>query len=438
VVEAHYQQRPLIIISADRPARFRGTGAPQAIEQKGIFSNYVQGCEDVQWADVLELFDGWNGILPWHLNLCLEEKDNATKLSKVRLAKQTSEAEKLDMRPVLDCLQNGWKGLVVLLGGLEPEDREEVWYFLRDLGVPVLADSTSGLRETLGKLSLADGDRILRDMTPTYALRIGDIPVGRYWRDLEETSETKVVSITRTGYSGLARESDVIKGSISRCITALGGISFLGDTMDHLKVSKKHRGKIEDLLDAFPESEPGMMRTLSVMATMGSSLYLGNSLPIREWNDFAQRDVPYEIVRANRGANGIDGQVSSWLGATADTEDAWAVFGDLTAMYDLAAPAMLSQVECRGRMLVVINNGGGQIFGRLPVMQGLDASVAGMITNEHRNGFEAWANMWDMNYLCVRGIEDFDFEPGEKTTLVEIIPSISQTEQFWQKFDAMV
>jgi len=156
-------------------------------------------------------------------------------------------------------------------------------------------------------------------------------------------------------------------------------------------LANRRRGKITDLLDSFPESEPGMVRTLSVMATMGSSLYLGNSLPIREWNDFAQRDVPYELVRANRGANGIDGQIASWLGATVDEEDAWGVFGDLTALYDLAAPSLLNQVLCKGRMLVVINNGGGKIFDRLPMMQSLDAGVTDIIMNEHQYGFETWA-----------------------------------------------
>ena len=173
------------------------------------------------------------------------------------------------------------------------------------------------------------------------------------------------------------------------------------------------------------------------MATMGGSLYLGNSLPIREWNDFAQRDVPYELVRANRGANGIDGQIASWLGATMDEEDAWGVFGDLTALYDLAAPAILEQVQCKGRMLVVINNGGGKIFDRLPVMQNLDSEVAEIITNEHQYSFQSWAQMWGMGYVCVKGLEDFDFEPSDKTTLIEVVPSESQTEDFWQKFDAM-
>lgn len=441
VIEAHYQRRPLVVISADRPMRFRGSGAPQTIEQAGLFAHYVEGAEDIEWREELTVFNRWSGMAPWHLNLCFEENEPAgsddedvSRDSRLRSGKTGEPRCNIDMLPVLDALKNGWRGLVVILGGLEADDREEVWHFLKQLGAPVLADATSGLRETLGALVLVDGDRILRENPPQHIVRIGEVPTGRFWRDLEELPGVNVVSISRTGYPGLARESQVIRGDIARCIKGLGEISHLGDAMDHLKSAGRRHGRIVELLESLPESEPGMIRTLSVMATTGSSLYLGNSLPIREWNDFAQREVPYEMVRANRGANGIDGQISSWLGSSADEQGAWGVFGDLTAFYDLAAPALLAQVQCHGRMLVVINNGGGKIFARLPAVQKLRGKVSDLVTNAHEYSFEAWAAMWGMHYHRVRGMEDFDFEPGETTTLVEVIPDERQTALFWEKF----
>ena len=450
VIEAHYQRRPLVVISADRPQSYRGTGAPQAIEQVDLFGGYVEACEDFGWQDELKIFDGWSGAAPWQLNLCLDDfemplegerggnkgigQDSGIKCSKVRPGDIGEPHANIDMLPVLQCIKEGWKGLAVMLGGLEPSDREEVWHFLKELGVPVLADSTSGLREMLGALALVDGDRLLKERPPAHILRIGEVPAGRFWRDLESLPQVNVVSISRTGFAGLARKSEVITGDISRSIRALGEISPLGDTMDHLKANASKQGRISELLESLPESEPGMIRTLSVMATMGSSLYLGNSLPIREWNDFAQREVPYESVRANRGANGIDGQIASWLGASASEQDAWGVFGDLTAMYDLAAPALLNQVECRGRMLVVINNGGGKIFERLPMMKQAEGKVSQLITNSHDYTFESLASMWGMHYSKVVGMEGFDFEPQDKTTLLEIVPDNRQTKMFWAQF----
>jgi len=436
VIEAHYQRRPLLVISADRPARFRGTGAPQAIEQVGIFGQYVAGSEDIEWNDEITLFDGWNAECPWHINMCIEEDElsrRPAKLAKIRLGEIPNKKPNIDMLPVIRMIKNSWHGMVVMLGGLNPEDREEVWHFLRDLSVPVLADSTSGLREALRKRVLVDGDRLLKASPPAHVLRIGEVPVGRFWRDLENMPSVNVVSISRTGYAGLARENTVITGNISRCIRALGEVKKAGDTMDLLKTSLRNKERINELLESLPESEPGMLRTLSVLATVGQSIFLGNSLPIREWNDFAQREVPYECVRACRGANGIDGQIAAWLGATADEESAWGIFGDLTTLYDLSAPSLLGQVECRGRVLVVINNGGGRIFERLPVVRELNASVASRVSNEHGYDFQHWATMWGMNYVRIEGLEGFDFEPSEKTTVVELVPNRSQTEAFWSR-----
>jgi len=62
VIEAHYSAKPLVIVSADRPEEFRGSGSPQVIEQVGIFSEYAYDGEPANW-------NGWG---PWHLNVPLE------------------------------------------------------------------------------------------------------------------------------------------------------------------------------------------------------------------------------------------------------------------------------------------------------------------------------------------------------------------------------
>jgi 2-succinyl-5-enolpyruvyl-6-hydroxy-3-cyclohexene-1-carboxylate synthase len=171
---------------------------------------------------------------------------------------------------------------------------------------------------------------------------------------------------------------------------------------------------------------------LSVYATTGESLFIGNSLPIREWNEYGQRETPYARVFANRGANGIDGQLSSWLGATAETPDSWGVFGDLTALYDLAAPAMFPQVECQGRVLVVINNGGGQIFERLPRLSQLAENQKDAIVQSQNVDLRGWAQMWNLDYLRIESREGFDaLEVGERTLLVELIPDSGETAQFY-------
>ena len=97
-IESFYQARPLLIISADRPLEFRGSGAPQAIEQVGILGNYVEGCDDVQQGSE-ELFATWSGRKPWHLNVCLGEELTATEYEPVEIAPWKPERLKLDVSP---------------------------------------------------------------------------------------------------------------------------------------------------------------------------------------------------------------------------------------------------------------------------------------------------------------------------------------------------
>ena len=99
-----------------------------------------------------------------------------------------------------------FRGLAVIVGGLEPAEREEVFHFCQALGAPVVADAASGLREALGRLSLPDGDRLLAWRKPGKILRLGEVPSGRFWRDLEQFPEIAVWSVCRNGLPGLARE----------------------------------------------------------------------------------------------------------------------------------------------------------------------------------------------------------------------------------------
>jgi 2-succinyl-5-enolpyruvyl-6-hydroxy-3-cyclohexene-1-carboxylate synthase len=258
------------------------------------------------------------------------------------------------------------------------------------------------------------------------------------WRDLEYSPGTEVLSICQNGLPGLARESFVIRGELNRVLKGLGEAEEVGDVRDDFLKARPIAGKVDELLEAYPDSEPGLVRLLSVYATTGESLFLGNSLPIREWNDFAQRDTSYALVRANRGANGIDGQLSTWLGASADTPDSWGVFGDLTTLYDLAAPSLLGQVAQEGRVLVVINNGGGRIFDRLPRLESLSGEQRKAVVQPQEVDLKSWAGMWGMAYAKVTRREDFDqldeIELENQTLILEIAPSGSQTEAFWSAY----
>lgn len=420
VIEAHYSALPLMILSADRPKEFRGSGAPQVIEQEGIFSNYAHQGPD------------WAGHGPLHLNIQLGEAERSTELEFPEPEAFLPKRRSFEVLTLRDFLRQGiFKGLMVMVGGLDEDDREETYHFLKELGAPVMADATSGIREVLSNLIIPE--KAARANLPGKILRLGEVPVGRLWRDLEDYPEIEVLSICRNGLPGLARDSNVIAAEVGRVLRGIGEPEEVGDINDDLPEARKVLSGIDELLEAYPDSEPGLVRTLSIYATCGESLFLGNSLPIREWNDFAQRETPYALVRANRGANGIDGQLSTWLGATADEPDSWAVFGDLTTLYDLASPAFFSQIQTEGRVFAVINNGGGQIFDHLPRLSGMTEEQRDAIVQPQEVDFSKWAEMWGFHHLKISCVEDFDLlETAENPLLLEIVPSEDQTKAFWQ------
>lgn len=431
VVEAHYQARPLVAITADRPACFRGTGAPQAIEQVGIFGVYART------ASGEEGFAHWSKAGPLHLNVEIEEAFKPVATNFDSPAEFVPLKSRLDVAGLARWLRDDlYRGLVVMIGGLDPEDREEVFHFCQSLGVPVVAEATSGLREALQGYALPDPDRWLREKPPGKILRLGEVPSGRFWRDLEDLPNTSVWSVSRAGFPGLVRESQSNRGQVARVLQALGDIEEAGDALDYFPETSRRMNRIDELLEAYPDSEPAMIRTLSLYASYGDSVYLGNSLPIREWNSFAQWERPIANVRANRGANGIDGQLSTWLGWTAEQKEAWAVVGDLTALYDLAAPMLLGQTDNEGRVLAIINNGGGKIFQRLPRLESLSPRAAECLLNPQDADFAGMAKLWNMRHVRISRADEFDlFEGGGSTVLLEIVPDEEQTRQFWAKWD---
>lgn len=455
-IEAYYQGRPLILINADREPEFRGSGAPQTMEQPGIFGEHVGLCfdwtdKDVEsqeaWEKATASLKNWYGNIPVQMNVCFAEPVLGSTPRILDLypgeAPHPAPFRENVSELALFLKNEAWRGMVILIGGLDPDEQDPVLWLCEELGVPVWADATSGLRETLKSLSLEDADVVLREGSqgdgvrkPHGILRIGDIPTCRFWRDLENMPEIKVFSLTRTGFSGLGqRPSTVIKGTMDAIIRALGDVLYIGDAQDALLPGRKRKGLIHELMLSLPESEPALLKTLSLYAALGDRIFLGNSMPIREWNLVAQTDIETPFVRANRGINGIDGQIASFLGMAADIDSAWGIFGDLTALYDANALAMQTQLPPKGHYIVaVVNNRGGRIFERLPGGSAIDKKLEALLIQPHEWSVQALAELWKVNYHPVHTADDLEFEPEEGLTLLEIFPDASQTARFWELY----
>ncbi len=437
VIEAHYQGLPLIALTADRPAHYRGTGAPQAIEQAGIFGCYPKLAMDVTGLEnahrELAKLAFWDYPGPVHLNLCLEEP-TAASLPVLREAgaalraapPMEHEPHRIREIPLPD--PAGFPNPLVLIGDLLPWETLAVAHFVAELGAPIYAEAASGLRESraLCDLILTGGDNILKRQPHGSIIRLGGIPSCRFWRDLENRPEIPVLSYTRSGHSGLARPSQV---------RPLEDGPAKPDFISPSPWSRSFQGcpdkePLTQVLAAHPTSEPALIRALSKIIPAEAVMFTGNSLAVREWNLCAQ--PPHTIhARALRGANGIDGNLSAFLGLAADAEEAWCLVGDLTALYDLAAPWMLKQLKTPRLRLVVIQNGGGKIFSHLPSLHGLTSFERQLMENPHTISLEGWASQWGLPYLNSGStVPDPASLPGR--VVIELYPDAGATESFWR------
>lgn len=429
VIEAHYQGLPLVLVTADRPRRFRGSGAPQAIEQKDIFGPYVSACIDVEEGTSIS----WPTRLtdkPLHINVSFEEPLDAEQHGIDFLKHHLSRPVKPGRPPPF--IVSG-KPTVVVACGLHPHEAREAAPLLEKLGLPVIAEATSNLwgsfpgSPKLAKLLLPAAEATFQAMDIHQVIRLGGVPSSRWWRDLENRPEIWVTNISRLHFTGLARIKNVQTLALSALETAASM---------HLQPATFERTMpaVQELMDAQPLSEPAWMRTLIARFAADDRVFIGNSLPIREMN--LALTAPAEGVHfyANRGANGIDGIVSTWLGVSASSRSSWLIVGDLSAMYDLAAPWIMPQLPQGNRRLVIINNHGGKIFSRVKGLRELPGDARHVIENNHRVTFEPWARMWGLSYVLATEPAHLEDLP-DGAVMIEVVPNAKQTEAFYHAME---
>lgn len=452
-MEAYYTGIPLLLVTADRPARFRGTGAPQTAEQVNLYGVYTPFAVDVAHNDTIDLTT-WDGHTPAHLNVCFEEPfpggiRNTTGLTSSKKAYQFAAAAVMEdcdcpaterqnaAATALDRFLQKSRHPFVVVSTLRPEACEAVAQFLLQLQAPAYLEGVSGLREDprLSGLRIVRTEALWQSAEKAGypidgVLRIGGVPTFRFWRDLEDLQgKVAVCSLNEVPFSGLSW-SDINCTSLSH---------FFGEyvpertSIDLAKArawcdaDRVYADRFQALCESEPTAEPSLVRALSQRIPPKSSIYLGNSLPIREW-DLAACNQPRDFVMAaSRGLNGIDGQISTFLGWSTSTVSNWAILGDLTLLYDLAGPWVLQQLQLEAVNIVVINNSGGQIFNKV-------CSDKEFI-NAHSIEFEPVAKLWGMDYEKWEQIPPRIRHSDRR--LIEIVPDAAASERFWKKLGAI-
>lgn len=434
VVEAYYQGLPLVVVTADRPKKYRGTGAPQAIEQAGIFTSYVQKCFDwdVEQTDLKIEFDSKK---PLHFNLCFDEplidgdfKQTTNKfveVVKVDAFQTINFDAQYDEKALL------FKNPLVIISQLPEDHKEEVKKALKKYHILHYAESLSGL---LGDPDLVNlqinncealfGSLLEKDIYSS-VVRIGRVPTLRLWRDLEKKyAHVPVLSISDLAFTGLARKS--ILAGFDIVETILNNVEYR--KIDLTAFNQQLQIQKVKTLNEFKNSEQNFVFQFSQLINY-QPVYIGNSLPIREWDQFSKGCYP--DTYGNRGANGIDGQISTYLGWSNQFQRSWAIVGDLTAMYDLAALGLnRDNNRASSKCLVIINNKGGQIFKKV--------FNHDQFLNPHNIQFKGWAEMFGWSYLHIVDIvelslvQDIISKKEMKNFVIEIQTDQAQSNAVWK------
>jgi 2-succinyl-5-enolpyruvyl-6-hydroxy-3-cyclohexene-1-carboxylate synthase len=406
-VEAHYSGTKLILITADRPSRYRGTGAPQAIEQEEIFGVYGRGA-------VVHINIEFDEPL---IDEVAESRGFAVSRQEIDDASDGSETARPRNRETAQPLP--FPRPLVILSGLAPTHRARIRGFVLALNAPVYAEPLSGLREdpAIAHLLITAGERMIGRGNFDGVIRIGNVPSLRFWRDLDESRhDLPLVSFSDLPFTGCSRgEVHPIEALTDDVTPRERDERFFAD-------DRSRAASIDAILDDEPQSELAMFRLLSRTIPANARVYLGNSLPIREWDLAATREPRGFTIEANRGANGIDGQLSTFLGQCDPSRSNVCVVGDLTAIYDSNAPWIVPQLDAGVDFrIVIINNGGGRIFSRVPSLRKLDPAIRErMIENSHALRFDHWSAMWN--------IED---------RVTELRPDADATRRAWERYDAL-
>ena len=426
VVEASEARVPMIVLSADRPSELREVGAGQTIDQLKIFGGFAKWFfevgtheatpERLRWIRTLACrayrtaLEGRPGVV--HLNFPLREplvceqapppagegRPGSAPFLRRSDSSPSAQDDALALREAIGGARRG-----VVVAGRHERDTplgDAAAAASEALGWPLLADPMSGARR--GEAAVAHYDALLREPRfaashrPEVVIRVGDLPVSKPLRTwLAGLTEARQIALDPeralqdpAGVVSLALSAEpaTTLGAFARLLEASSAPLAAADpeqadqdpdwlgswrTADELAAEA-----ILGVLGANGCCEPAVAAELGVLLPKEATLFVASSMPVRDIETFwPVRPDPPKVL-CNRGANGIDGTVSSALGAAAAKRGPVVLLiGDVALAYDISGLLAAERLGLK-LTIVLLNNEGGGIFDFLPVSGVASAQAA--------------------------------------------------------------
>ena len=380
VVEAGLSEIPMLVVTADRPEELRGVGAPQTIDQIDLYGRHVRWSRDAGVADHAERSlwrdlarDAWLNAAtgPVQLNLPFREPliGAASALPEPAPWPMPAGGASRSTAPV-PAVARTERG-VILAGGRSGVDADDVALLHRSTGWPILADPMSAMRHLDGSVAYADG--LLRhpgfaeDHRPDVIVRLGRPASSKVLAQWAVATGAPLIQVGGPGVIDPDHNVTVVC-SMADLLAATsgeigGGSGATGWSEAWAAADALADATIEVALAREMElTEPAVARAVATALPDGAALTVASSMPVRDLEWFGGRSA---VAHANRGANGIDGVVSTALGRALDGATSVVLLGDLAFVHDSNALLDLQARNADLRVVVVDNDGGG-IFSFLP------------------------------------------------------------------------
>ncbi len=470
VVEADADAVPLVLLTADRPAELRHTGANQAIDQVGFFGDRVRWFFDLPapTADVDPAFvlttaaqaafrASYPHAGPVHLNVPFREPFalsaaapppalpaglEAWQASGTPYTRYEAPLASPDVSMLAARIGGTTRGLVVA-GRLRTQaEGKAAQRLAAHLGWPLLPDPLSQARLGAGSgdapvvplydLLLASPE-FAAAHPPEAVVLVGDAPVSKRLLTFLREQPPAVLATLRpapTRFDPFHRVTDALVGDVSAIAGALcrrlpAQLPGAAWTQTWTQASEKVEQVLAGLDGARDLSEPLTARLVTRLAPEGEALFVAASMPIRDVDAFGVSNRPPLRVAANRGASGIDGTVATALGfARGNATGATLLIGDLALLHDLNSLAMCRASPQR-LVIVCINNDGGGIFSFLPVAADAPDAFEPLFGTPHGLAFAHAAALFGLDYAAPETPVDFarcyrDALAREASTLIEV------------------
>lgn len=402
VIEAHQARIPLVVLTADRPPELREIGAGQTIDQIELYGSAARWFFEVgtheaspergRWMRALACRAVWTALDgrpgPVHLNFALREplvphdelgEDPQPGRANGRpwILRSSPGEDAAAAGRALAVVARDAHRPVVVAGRAEP-GLEAVAAACERLGWPLLADPLSGARR--GGAAIAHYDALLRSegfaaaQRPDLLVRCGDLPTSK---PLRAWIDGLGAGVTQLGFDPQRAWQD--PGASLEIVLAADAAATLGAAAGHTPTADPAwlrawrdadavaAGAIDRVLAGGGLSEPLVARALAAELPAAATLFVASSMPVRDVESFAAARGDGPRVLCNRGANGIDGTVSSAFGAAAVAEGPVVLLiGDVALAHDVGGLLAARRLGL-ALTIVLIDNDGGGIFEFLPV-----------------------------------------------------------------------